>query len=94
MTAILNNTPEPPARYKSGVSEELERIVAKALAKDKAERYQHVDDMVADLRREARLSESAGSTLGASTGQAASTQTGGAAAQPGSACSRGDDSLA
>ena len=30
----------------------LKRIVSKALAKDKEERYQHIDDLLADLRRE------------------------------------------
>ncbi|UCB52849.1 MAG: protein kinase, partial [Candidatus Zixiibacteriota bacterium] len=55
--SILNEQPQPLARYNNRVSQELERIVSKALSKDKAERYQHVDDLLADLRREQRASE-------------------------------------
>jgi tetratricopeptide (TPR) repeat protein/TolB-like protein/predicted Ser/Thr protein kinase len=51
INSILNETPEPLARYKAGVPEGLERLVEKALEKDRADRYQHMDDMVADLRR-------------------------------------------
>lgn len=50
--SVINETPQPIARFNSNVSLELERIVFKALAKDKEERYQHVDDIIADLRRE------------------------------------------
>jgi TolB-like protein/Tfp pilus assembly protein PilF len=48
--AIGHEEPEPLARYKSGVPETLQRIVSKALAKDKNLRYQHADDLLADLR--------------------------------------------
>jgi tetratricopeptide (TPR) repeat protein/predicted Ser/Thr protein kinase len=54
INSILNETPEPLARYKADVSEGLQRIVDKALAKDKEERYQHADEVVADLKREKR----------------------------------------
>jgi tetratricopeptide (TPR) repeat protein/predicted Ser/Thr protein kinase len=57
INAIINDTPEPMARYKADVSQNLQRIVDKALAKNKSERYQHVDDLLADLRHERRLSE-------------------------------------
>jgi len=50
--SIVNETPEPLARYKANVPEGLQRIVDKAMAKDKEERYQHIDDLLADLRRE------------------------------------------
>ncbi len=49
--SILNETPEPLARYKSGVSTELQNIINKALAKDKGLRYQHADELAADLKR-------------------------------------------
>ena len=49
--SILNETPEPLARYKSNVPGELQRVVEKALAKDKGLRYQHADELAADLRR-------------------------------------------
>ena len=48
--AIVNETPEPLSRYKSDVPPELERIIAKALAKSVEERYQSAADLNADLR--------------------------------------------
>jgi serine/threonine protein kinase/tetratricopeptide (TPR) repeat protein len=50
--SIVNEEPDPVARYNDKISPEIERIVSKALAKDKDERYQHIDDLMADLRRE------------------------------------------
>jgi serine/threonine-protein kinase len=50
--SVVNENPQPIARFNDKVTPELERIVDKALSKDKDERYQHVDDMLADLRRE------------------------------------------
>jgi tetratricopeptide (TPR) repeat protein/predicted Ser/Thr protein kinase len=58
INSILNESPEPLARYKANIPEGLQRIVDKALAKDREERYQHADEMVADLKRERRASES------------------------------------
>ncbi len=51
MYSIVN---EEPARLQSlrvDVSPELDRIVRRALEKDPEDRYQHVDDMVSELRR-------------------------------------------
>lgn len=48
--SILNTTPEPLTAVRTGVPMELERIVEKAMAKDPSERYQHVDEMLVDLR--------------------------------------------
>ena len=50
--SITNEEPQPVARFNNKVSPELERIVSKVLAKDRDERYQHIDDLLADLRRE------------------------------------------
>ncbi len=50
--AIINEEPPPLIRFNDKISAELERIVSKALAKDREERYQSVNDMGADLRRE------------------------------------------
>jgi serine/threonine protein kinase len=50
--SILNEEPQPIARYNNKVSAKLEEIVSKVLAKDREERYQHIDDLLADLRRE------------------------------------------
>ncbi|MCH9032657.1 MAG: protein kinase, partial [candidate division Zixibacteria bacterium] len=48
---IINETPEPLARFKSGVSAELQRIIDKALDKNTGTRYQTATGMLADLRR-------------------------------------------
>jgi serine/threonine protein kinase/Flp pilus assembly protein TadD len=52
MYSLINEEPQPVARFNNTVTPEVERIVAKALAKDRDDRYQHIDDMLADLRRE------------------------------------------
>ncbi len=51
MYSLVNEEPQPLARFNEHLTPDLERIVSKALAKDRDERYQHVDDMLADLRR-------------------------------------------
>jgi serine/threonine protein kinase/Tfp pilus assembly protein PilF len=51
MNSILSDTPEPLARYKADVPQELERIVDKALRKDINTRYQSAADMMADLKQ-------------------------------------------
>jgi TolB-like protein/tRNA A-37 threonylcarbamoyl transferase component Bud32/TolA-binding protein len=48
--SILNDEPEPLTSRRSNVPMDLERIVGKALAKNPAERYPHVEDMLVDLR--------------------------------------------
>lgn len=50
MHAILERDPPPMSALRSGVPVALDRIVAKALAKDPADRYQHVDEIPVDLR--------------------------------------------
>jgi serine/threonine protein kinase/Flp pilus assembly protein TadD len=49
--SLLNENPEPLSRYKTGVPEPLQRIIDKALAKGQDERYQHVDEMLVDLKK-------------------------------------------
>jgi serine/threonine protein kinase len=56
--SIVNEKPEPLARYKTGVSEGLQHIIDKALDKERETRYQHVDDLLADLKRERKSSSS------------------------------------
>ncbi|HXF49484.1 MAG TPA: protein kinase [Verrucomicrobiae bacterium] len=55
--SILNEEPPPLARFNDKATPELQRVVSKALAKDRSERYQHIDDMAADLRRERKALE-------------------------------------
>jgi serine/threonine-protein kinase len=47
--AILNNDPEPLTALRSGVPIALDGIISKAMAKDTKVRYQHVDELPADL---------------------------------------------
>jgi non-specific serine/threonine protein kinase len=48
---ILHETPSPPSRYTTGVPPSLDAIVARALEKDPAFRYQHAGDLSHDLRQ-------------------------------------------
>ncbi|MBL7993733.1 protein kinase, partial [bacterium] len=50
--SLIHEEPQPLARFNHAISPEMERIVLKALEKDKTERYQHIEDMQADLRKE------------------------------------------
>ena len=47
---IVHTEPEPLTALRSGVPKDLDSVIAKALAKDLTERYQHVEDMLVDLR--------------------------------------------
>ena len=56
--AILNRAPAPPIRLNPDLSEGLERIINKALEKDREIRYQHASDLRADLKRLTRDTQS------------------------------------
>jgi serine/threonine-protein kinase len=49
--SILQKRPQPMARFSPDVPVEMERIVGKALSKNREERYQTVKDMLIDLKR-------------------------------------------
>ena len=51
---IVQEEPEPITSQRARVPLELDWVVSKALAKDKEERYPHIDDMLVDLRAVAR----------------------------------------
>ena len=56
--AILNRTPVTPVRLNLNISPELERIINRALEKDRNLRYQHASDMRSELQRLKRDTES------------------------------------
>jgi len=67
IVSILTKEPPPVSRYSPEVPAELERIITKALEKDREERYQVVKDLLLDVKRlnqrlefEAELTRSAG----------------------------------
>jgi len=47
---LINRDPEPMSRYRSGVPDDLQRIVSKMLRKDPDERYQTMKDLAVDLK--------------------------------------------
>jgi eukaryotic-like serine/threonine-protein kinase len=65
--SILHKAPAAPARFNSELPDELERIINKALEKDRDLRYQHASDLRADLKRLKRETTSSRSMLQSST---------------------------
>ena len=61
--AIGNEEPELPTAVRSRVPLELDRIVEKTLAKGREERYQHVEEMIVDLRGLRKKLESGASAI-------------------------------
>ena len=49
--SIVNEAPIPTTTLNPNIDEELNRIISKALEKNVKDRYQHADDLLADLRK-------------------------------------------
>jgi serine/threonine protein kinase/tetratricopeptide (TPR) repeat protein len=64
---LLTKAPAPPSYVKGGVAEELDRIILKALEKDRETRYQGAAELRADLKRLKRSAESGSVTASAET---------------------------
>jgi hypothetical protein len=62
---ILTKHPAPPSQLNANVPPEFDRLVAKALEKDRETRYQSASDLRADLKRLRRDTESGRAFLGA-----------------------------
>jgi serine/threonine-protein kinase len=50
LAAMLNREPAPLAQYNDAVPDELQRIVSKALSKDRQERYQSAGELMTELK--------------------------------------------
>jgi serine/threonine protein kinase len=77
--AVLNRAPASPTRLNPDVSAELERIINRALEKDRDLRYQHASEMRAELQRLRRDTDSSRQVPTVSAESAASVP---AVAQP------------
>jgi eukaryotic-like serine/threonine-protein kinase len=71
--SILDAAPVPPVRLNPDLPAELQRIINKALEKDRELRYQHASEMRADLKRLKRETESGRSAAFPATDTSTST---------------------
>ncbi len=84
--AILDSDPPPAIRFNRDIPAELERIINKAVEKDRNLRYQHAWEMRSDLQRLKRDTET-GRAKAASSGTVTVVQESGSqVAQPPPAC--------
>ncbi|MGE5834106.1 MAG: protein kinase domain-containing protein [Acidobacteriota bacterium] len=69
LDAVLHQAPAAPVRLNPAVTPDLERIIERALEKDRELRYQTAGEMRAELRLLRRASETSASALRASAGR-------------------------
>src|SRR6267378_1802832 len=72
--AILNRAPVTPVRFNPDLPAELERIINRALEKDRDLRYQHASDMRAELQRLKRDTDSSRHISAASAEESSASQ--------------------
>ncbi len=65
--SILNSEPEPITALRTGVPMELDRVVQKCLSKNPRGRYQHMDEVLVDLRSCSRFTSQIGALTQRST---------------------------
>jgi len=80
--AVLNRAPASPTRLNPDVSPELERIINRALEKDRELRYQHASEIRAELQRLKRDTDSSRHSAVVSAESAAAAPATPAASQP------------
>jgi serine/threonine protein kinase/Tfp pilus assembly protein PilF len=73
--AILNRAPVPAVRLNPNLPQELERIMSRAMEKDRDLRYQHASEMRAELQRLKRDTDSSRSVIAATSDQGPPAQT-------------------